>query len=208
MRYNYLMLVFLLAIVSCFSQGMGTNAGCNFAGSWYGGSPDVPFPYYGLTITPISADRFSVTGQYGTEVQSAGYLHATLWTGEFSKSDAHTYSGMLFSMWQWDPKSTLLPPGVNPALPEVDFIHIKELEFLDCNTIRFSYDLVAVYYNFQYSTQPPLAPPLPGFVLKFDPLLVEVYHRIPTTVSGAWAGAGLSSAFAPGKGNWRRPPRK
>lgn len=193
----------LLAVVPCFSQGMGTNAGCNSAGSWYGGSPDVPSPYYGLTITPISADRFSVTGQYGTEVQSAGYLHATLWTGEFSKADAHTYSGMLFSMWQWDPKSPLLPPGVNPALPEVDFIHIKTLEFLDCNTIRLSYDLVAVYYNFSYTMMPPMAPSSPGFALKFDPLLVEVYHRIPTTVPDAWTALGLNSAAAPGKGNWK-----
>ena len=208
MRCKYLLLVFLLAIVPCFSQGMGTNAGCNFVGSWYGGSPDVPFPYYGLTITPTTGGRFSLTGQYGTEVQSAGYLHATLWTGEFSKSDAHNYSGMLFSMWQWDPTSPLLPLGVDPALPEVDFIHITSVEFLDCNKIRISYDLVAVYYNFEYSMQPPLAPPLPGFVLKFDPLLVEVYHRMPTTASDAWTGAGLSSAFAPGKGNWKHPPRK
>lgn len=208
MRCKYVLLVFLIAIVPCFSQGMGTNAGCNFAGSWYGGSPDVPWPYFGLTIAPISADRFSVTGQYGTEVESAGYLHATLWTGEFSKADAHTYSGMLFSIWQWNPASPLIPAGVDPALPEVDFIHIKTLQFLDCNTIQFSYDLVAVYYNAIYSTMPSLAPPPPGFVMNFDPLLVEVYHRIPVVVPDGWKGAGLGSSVAPVNGNRKLPHRK
>ncbi|MFN7998331.1 MAG: hypothetical protein U0Q18_32215 [Bryobacteraceae bacterium] len=202
MRYKYLLVVFLLATVPCFSQGTETQACCNFAGSWYGGSPDVAFPYYGLTITPISNGRFSVTGQYGSEVQSAGYLHATLWTGEFSKADAHTYRGMLFSMWQWDPLSPLLPPGVDPNLPEMDFIHVKTIEFLDCNTIRLSYDFVAVYYNSTYSIMPPLAPPAPGFIQKFDPLLVEVYYRIPTTVPQAWRTADLPNAAGR---NWKLP---
>ena len=193
MRCKYLLFVLLLATIPCFSQGVTTPDYCNFTGSWYGGSPDVPFPYYGLTITPITTGRFSVTGQYATEVASAGYLHATLWTGEFARTGVHTYSGMLFSIWQWDPLSPLLPPGVDPNLPEEDFIHIKTVEFVNCNSIKLSYDLVAVYYNFTYSIMPPLPPPPPGFVQKFDPLLVEVYYRMPTTVPDSWT-TGVSSA--------------
>jgi hypothetical protein len=89
----------------------------------------------------------------------------------------------------------------------MDFIHAKTVEFLDCNTIRLSYDMVAVYYNFTYAIMPPLAPPPPGFVQKFDPLLVEVYHRIPTPIPDRWA-AGHSGAFAPARDKWKRWPGK
>ncbi len=196
MRKNVVLFTFLLSTMPCFPQGIGTNAGCNLSGTWYGGSPDAPAPYYHGTITPISADRFSITFQLALEVQSAGYLRATDWTGELSRTGPHTYSGMAFSMWQIDPNSlTLFPPGVDPSLPELDFIHIKSMEVLDCNTLRFTYDLWALYGNFTNDINPMETPPPPPGLI-FDPMIVEVYHRMPTSVPPAWLSAGASSVVA------------
>jgi len=187
MRCKCLLLVFLLAATPCFSQGiLNAIAGCDFAGTWYGGSPDVPFPYYHLTINPIGLERYSVIAQYASETQSAGYLHNTVWTGEFSKTGRHSYTGMVFSMWQWDPSSSLLPAGVDATLPEMDLFHINSVEVLDHDTLRFTYDKAAVYFSFMYPMSLKEKPPDPGFVATFDPLLVEVYHRMPTSFPAAF----------------------
>ena len=187
MRIKNLLLcgsVFLLFSIPCLSQGIGTNAGCNPAGTWYGGSPEAPSPYYRLNITPISADHFSITAQLVSEIQSLGFLNATDWTGDLYKSGPHSWNGLMLQMLQWNPASA--PAGVDANLPEVDFIHIQKAEFLDCNTFKISYDVVAAYLNFTYADVPsPLeTPPTPpGYTVILDPALVEVYHRIPSSVS-------------------------
>jgi hypothetical protein len=150
--------------------------------------------------------------QYATELQSAGYLHATIWTGEISMTGPHSYSGMAFSQYQWNPASPLLPPGADPNLPEMDFIRIKTVEVLDCDTIRFAYDLWVVYFNFTYDIKPlETLPVAPSLIWNIDPPLVEVYHRMPTSVPEAFFSAGASSAVAApiqGKPNLKAPFRK
>ncbi len=200
MRANILLVctfVFLLFSIPCFSQGVGTNAGCNLAGTWYGGDPDTaPFPYYRLNITPISADHFSITAQLVLEIQSVGYLNATDWTGDLYRSGPHSWNGMMIQMLQFNPASA--PEGVDASLPEVDFIHIQKVEFLDCNTFGISYDVVAVYFNALYTnmSDPMVTPPNPpGFV--FDPMLTEVYHRIPSSVSDSVFASAAKSAGGP-----------
>jgi len=176
-----------IALIVCFallgipSLAQNHNS-CSLAGAWYGGSPDTPFPYYQGAITPNGDDRFSIVFQYAPETQSAGYLHSTDWKGELSKKKGQTYSGVAFSIWQWDPTSPLLPPGVDPNLPELDFIHVAHSELIDCDTLRFTYDKWFVYFNFTYDIKPLEPPPPPGFIMVLDPPLVEVYHRSPTVV--------------------------
>jgi hypothetical protein len=201
-----LAIAFLLAAVPCAAQGMPNNARCNLAGTWYGGSPDTPFPYYQGAIGWLGGERYSIFFQYAAEVQSVGYLRATDWTGEVAKAGPHSYSGMAFSMAQWDPMSLLLPPGVDANLPELDFIHILSVQLLDCETLQFSYDLLAVYYNFTNDINPrQTSPPPPGFAMKFDPLLVEVYHRMPMSVPAPWLSTSAATA-PPNQANRKLPP--
>ncbi len=200
-KYLLLLMVLLLTAIPCFSQGMGTNAGCNIAGTWYGGSLDAPFPYYRLNIVPISADHMSITAQLMFEFQSQGFLNLTDWTGDLYKSGAHSWKGMIFQMLQLNRDVFTPANGYDADLPEIDFIRISNVEFSDCNTVKFSYDLWAVYYNYTYASVPkPLeTPPAPpGFV--FNPLLEEVYSRIPSSVSPDFVAVPNSAA--------KKPPRR
>ena len=181
-----LVLLVLFAAAPCVADGTGP-AGCSFSGTWYGGDPNVPAPYYHLTITQTSGDRYSTLAQLVPSVPlPPGYVNVTLWTGEFSKTGPQTHSGMFFSMAQWDPTSKDVPVGIDPNTPELNFIHAKQVEFLDCNTIRFTYDVLYVYENYTYAVEPIQTPPTGlGAIVNFDPSLVEVYHRVPTSLSGS-----------------------
>ena len=114
----------------------------------------------------------------------APYLYWTNWKGDIVKKSGKTYTGLFFQMAQLDPTSPLLPPGVDPNLSELDFIHIDHLEFIDCNTFRVTYDKWYMYYNFTYDIKPLQPPPPPGSIWIIDPPLVEVYHRIPAAGQG------------------------
>ena len=70
-------------------------------------------------------------------------------------------------------------------MPELDFIHIAHLEFINCDTIRFTYDKWYVYYNFTNDIKPLQSPPPPGYIWVIDPPLVEATHRIPAAGSRA-----------------------
>lgn len=183
---RYMFLCLLLAAISCFAQ-QGVGNECSPAGHWYGGMPEAGFPYYQAAITSQGGDRYSIVYQYF----SAGgppFLYATDWKGDLIKKHGQTYTGLLSQMLQLDPSSPLLPPGVDANLPEMDFIHIDHLEFIDCNTIRITYDTWYVYYNFTNEVKPLQPPPPPGYIWIIDPPLVEVYHRAPA------AGAASLSA--------------
>ncbi len=209
MYRKYFMLFMLpLMAIPCVAQGTGTTAGCNISGTWYGGSPDAPSPYYQGVITSIGANRFSALFQFVPEIQSLGYLHGTNWTGEFSKTDPHSYSGMLFSMYHIDgTKMAAFPPGVDPTLPELDVIQINNVEILDCDTIKFTYGILVVYYNLTYDIKPLETVPVePSFTLTFDPPMVEVYHRMSTSVPESFVSATVSSAAA--RPNSGRPLRR
>jgi hypothetical protein len=172
-----ILFVLFLATVTCLAQGAGP-ANCSLQGSWYGGAPEAGFPYYQGLITSQGGDRYSMIFQYGAAV-APPYLNWTDWKGDLIKKHGQTYTALIFQMLQLDPSSPLLPPGVDAGLPEIDFIHIDHLEFIDCNTIRITYDKWYVYYNFRNDIKPLQAPPWPGYIWIIDPPLVEVYHRIP-----------------------------
>ena len=176
--------VLFLATLACFAQ-ITAPANCSMVGSWYGGMPEAGFPYYQAAITPQGGDRFSIVAQYNSTVVPP-YLSWTDWKGDIVKKHGQTYTGSFFQMLQLDPLSPLLPPGVNASLPEVDFIHIDHLEFINCDTIRFTYDKWYVYYNFTNDIKPLQPPPPPGYIWIIDPPLVEVYHRIPEAGSGSF----------------------
>ena len=190
-----LAVVALLTALPCDATGTG-SATCSLAGTWYGSSPYTPFPYYQLMITETGADQFETLAQLlPANPPPPGYLNITDWTGTFSRSGPHTYSGMLFAMAQWDPNNTTdVPAGIDTSLPELNFIHAKSIEFLDCDTVRFAYDVLYVYENYTYSVTPIKTPPdALGAVVNFDPLLVEVYHRVPTSLSARHNTAGWPS---------------
>ncbi len=191
-------LVFLLVSIPCFSQGNSANAGCALTGSWYGGDPAVPFPYYRVTFTPLGGERFLQIAEYTGD--KSDYVGWSNWAGEYIKSGPHSYTGMLSSMWLWNPDSVNKPDGVDAGLPEMDFVRIQKAELIDCNTIRISYDVVAVYFNFTYDTVPLVTPPSPpGFALQGDELIVEVYHRMPASVSSDILSTSLQMIGKPHK---------
>jgi len=205
MRNVAVVLVFLFgSVAACLGQS-GTNANCTLAGTWYGGSPDAGFPYYHMTLTPLTSSSFSTRGQYDSEIGSLGYLHATDWTGDLTQNGKKTFRGFIMSMWQWDPASNLLPPGVDAALPEMDFIPYN-VEFLDCNSFKGTIHHWYVYFNFTNDIKPLSKQSRPpDLVMDFDPPIVEIYHRAPNSCPGcpfANATSNMTSvpAWKPGRG--------
>ena len=183
--------VVLVTAATCLASSPAAN--CTLAGTWYGGSPEVGFPYYHMTFTPITATRFSTRGQ-GFEIASAGYLAATDWTGDLSKNGTNTFKGYIMSMWQWDPASA--PVGVDPALPEMDFIPYT-IRLLDCNTFQGTIRHWYVYYNFTNDITPlSKASRAPDQVMEFNPPIVEVYRRAPNTCPGCPFPSTTSSTMA------------
>jgi hypothetical protein len=182
-RVISLLFVLFLVGMASFAQTAATPANCSLVGAWYGGSPDTSFPYYQAAITPNDGDRYSIVYQYWGGIPSP-YMSWTDWKGDIVKKSGKTYTGVFFQMQRMDPTSPDLPPGVDGNLPELDFIHIDHLEFIDCNTFRVTYDKWYVYYNFTNDIKPLQPPPPPGYIWIIDPPLVEVYHRIPSAGSG------------------------
>jgi len=172
--------VLLVTAVACMAGN--PSAPCTPAGTWYGGSPDAGFPYYHMTLTPISPTRFATRGQLASEIASAGYLSATDWTGDEIKTGPKTYKGTIMSMWQWNPESA--PEGVNAMLPELDFIPYS-IKMLDCDTFEGTIRHWYVYYNFTNDITPlsKTSRP-PDVVMDFNPPIVEVYHRAPESCPG------------------------
>ena len=182
-------MVFALILVTaatCLAQKASTLTNCSLVGAWYGGMPDVPYPYYTAAITAQAGDRYSIVYQYYGEI-TPPYLYWTDWKGNIVKKHGQTYTGLFFQMARLDPASSLLPPGVDPLLPEMDFIHIDHLEMIDCNTFRVTYDKWYTYYNFTNDIKPLQSPPPPGSIWIIDPPLVEVYHRIPEASASVWS---------------------
>ena len=108
------------------------------------------------------------------------------------------FKGYIMSMYQWDPVSPLLPPGVDPALPEMDFIPYS-IDFLDCNTFQGTIRHWYVYYNFTNDITPLSKNSRPpDLVMDFDPPIIEVYHRAPNSCPGCpFASVSSSSTAAP-----------
>ena len=180
--------VLCIATVFCLAQG-AAPAKCSLDGTWYGGAPEAGFPYYQVLISSRGGDRYSLVAEYGAAV-TPPYLNWTQWKGDLAKNHAENYTGLLFQMLQFDPLSPGLPPGVDPNLPEIDFIYINNLEFIDCNTISITYDRWYVYYNFTNDIKPLQPPQWPGYIWIIDPPLVEVYHRIPGVHMGGQPAIG------------------
>jgi hypothetical protein len=176
---------FCLAAVTCLAQG-AAPANCGLEGAWYGGAPDAGFPYYQAFIASQGGDRYSAIFEYGAAV-TPPYLNWTQWKGDLVKKHGKSYAALIFQMLQFDPLSPLLPPGVDPNLPEIDFIHVDHMEFIDCNTISITYDKWYVYYNFTNDIKPLQEPPWPGYIWIIDPPIVEVYHRIPAAGSASFS---------------------
>ena len=195
---SVLFVLFLVGVV-CFAQIAAAPANCKLEGSWYGGRPDISYPYYQAAITPNGDDRYSIVYQYFGAV-SDPYLYWTDWKGDIIKKSGKTYTGLFFQMAQLDPTSPQLPPGVDASLSELDFIHIDHLEFIDCNTFRVTYDMWYVYYNFTNDIKPLQPPPPPGYIWILDPPIVEVYHRNPAAPSAHFLTDGLKPDTQIGRG--------
>ncbi len=172
-----LLSVFLLGSTVAVAQAGG--AACSLEGGWFGGYPGVPFPFYTATFTALSGNRYLMVVEYGPEIQSMGYLNATLWKGELTKKSTGAYTGVFLAQRWWDPQSPYLPAGVNPNLPEMDFVVADPVELIDCNTFRITYTFWFVYYNYTNDIIPMVTEPAPpGFMFVLGAPALE-YHRVP-----------------------------
>ncbi len=194
----------LITAAACLATNPPSK--CTVAGTWYGGAPDAGFPYYHMTLTPITDTRFATRGQLASEIVSAGYLSSTDWTGDEVKIGANTFTGYIMSMWQWNP--AYAPDGVNPNLPEMDFIPYT-IQMLDCNTFQGTIRHWYIYYNFTNDITPlsDTSRP-PDVVMDFNPPMVEVYHRAPNSCPGCpFQPTASSTANAPTSLDKRLPRR-
>ena len=193
---NVIVVVIVLLVTAATCLAGGPSSPCTLAGTWYGGSPDAGAPYYQMTFTPITGNRFATRGQFAPEIASMGYLSATDWTGDETKVGPNTYKGYIMAMFQWNPDSTLRPPTADPMLPELDFIPYT-IQMLDCNTFQGTIRHWYVYYNFTNDITPlsKRSRP-PDAVMDFDPPIVEVYRRAPDSCPGCPFATTPSSATA------------
>ncbi len=171
--------ILLIFSIPSFAQGVGT--GCDISGTWYGGN-DPAFQYL-WTISPMAGGRYSSVVQPGFDNHPFGYITWSTWSGELIKINARTYDQQAMSYWVWDlQKPELLPPGVNPTLPEVDIVRSR-VKLLDCNTLTNTIDVYAGYYNFTPEKIPFVTPADVDYLRVLYPgitTLVETYHRMPT----------------------------
>ena len=151
------------------TQGFGNK--CTPAGTWWGGSDNLPdhagFKYL-MTIIPSRAGRFSAIFNGAYSMNDIGFPVETQWTGELVKKRGG-YELFLIRLVNIDAS---FPPQ---ALPLIQAVR-ADVELVDCNTISVVFDFFGIYFWDSGSVpfvDPPDAPgpPTPIF---------ETYKRMPT----------------------------
>ncbi len=185
---------FTLAI-PCGAQGVGNKGGdskggdssCDLTGTWYGGS-NPQYPYL-VSMTPTGPGRYFSSFQNGYDVHPVPpgyYVAATAWVGETIKKGSKTFDSYIMAYWLWD-SATAAAAGLDPSLPEVDIVHSR-IKFIDCNTFTSTIDVFSAYLSFTPDKTPFVTPPDFSY-LPPEGLIVETYHRMPTTLHNMTAAS-------------------
>lgn len=151
------------------TQGFGNE--CTPAGTWWGGSDNLPdhagFKYL-MTIVPSRAGNFSVLFNGAYSMNDAGFPVETQWSGELVKKRGN-YKLFLIRLVNTD---ATFPPQQLPLIQAVT----ADLEFTDCDTISVVFDFFGIYFWDSGSVpfvDPPDAPGPPTPIY-------ETYKRMPT----------------------------
>jgi hypothetical protein len=151
------------------TQGFGNK--CTPAGTWWGGSDNLPvhagFKYL-MTIVPSRAGRFSVLFNGAYTMHDIGFPVETQWTGELVKKSGN-YKLYLIRLVNADAS---FPPQQLPLIQAVT----ADVKFVDCDTISVVFDFFGIYFWDSGSVpfvDPPDAPGPPTPIY-------ETYKRMPT----------------------------
>lgn len=154
-----------LMVTSAVAQSIPAPGACSPVGTWYGGSD---YKYIS-TITPIAGQTFAITSDPVFDNGSFGYKGWTSWSGQIVKTTAKGYVTQVIGMFT---TSSELPPPPNSY--ELDGARAR-MEFLDCDTLQFTYDFFGAYFDLNkvpFVDAPDLNYLPPGGI-------VETYHRMP-----------------------------
>lgn len=186
MRKAFLVLVAVilvsgLPILGDEPQSNG-NARCEIAGTWFGGS-DPTTPYL-MTVIPNRAGRYTAVFQLAAPVHALGYANLSTWSGELVQIGPNRYEAWAIIFATLDP-DVAAEAGVDPSIPELDYVH-SYIEFTDdCNTVSNVIDALNWYTNFDFTkgTVPFVTEP-DGMALPEGVTIDEVYYRMPTAGHG------------------------
>lgn len=181
-------------------------AGCQFAGTWYGGSgPDAP---YLLTVEPAHGGRYGVTFQWAgssTIAATFGYERWTTWSGEAVKTAPGEYEVTIISYWMFIHEFAVAN-GIDDSKPELDMGHAI-VRFVDCDRVDVEIDMFAGFIAFDPAVRTPFVGPY-DWELPEGETLLETYQRMPRATSPTTARSEVRldsfKTAAPSQLRWRR----
>ncbi len=180
-RTKLVVIICTFLAISSWARSPQNHGSCSPMGTWYGGGDYK----YVITILPATGNRFPMTSE-GVYSQAAfGYTAWTSWTGELVKLSHGLYVAQEISMYTTSPE--MQPPSNSVELDAVR----GWMEFIDCNTVKFSYDFFGAYFDLN---KIPFVDPVD---LNYLPPggITETYRRMPGKCPACTnAGAGIAQS--------------
>lgn len=166
---------------------------CDLTGTWYGGSN--PYIAWQLHISRTADGGYSASFQQALKWADFGVYSTTGFAGRIEKS-GRQFKASAMGMYRLTEEAAD-SLGVDPGLPEVDVVSGRA-EFLTCDTLKFTWNVYYVYYNFDAVAGdkiPFVTPPDIDIIALAGGPLEETYHRLspPRPTCGAAESTGMSS---------------
>lgn len=136
-KLRLLIICISVLVLPSLAQNSLVHKTCSPAGTWYGGSD---YKYL-TTITPIEGNTFAIRGEAVYSQGAWGYTGWTSWSGELVKTKDGRYVDHSISMYT---TSFEMQPPVGSF--ELDAVR-GWMEFLNCDTIQFTYDFFGAYFD-------------------------------------------------------------
>lgn len=184
----------LLLVASAAMAEPGHPQGtCDLTGTWYGGSN--PYIAFQLDVSRMADGGYNLTAQQALKWPDFGVYSTTGWTGSIERSGRHYKSRLMVLYRLTEEAAGSL--GVDPGLPEADAV-AGRVEFVDCDTLKFTWNVYYVYYNFDAIAGdriPFVTTPDIDIIALLGGPLEETYHRLPSARPGCGTtgNAGKSS---------------
>lgn len=156
----------VLICIPSLAKDPRNHDNCSPVGTWYGGSD---YKYL-ITIVPSTGNHFAISSEAVYSQAAWGYTAWTSWSGELVKLNDGRYLAQEISMYT---NNTEMQPPPNAF--ELDAVR-GWMEFIDCGTIKFSYDFFGAYFDL--NREPFIDPPDVNYLPPGG--ISETYSRMPT----------------------------
>ncbi len=199
----------LLGVSAAVAEPTRAQGPCDFTGVWYGGSN--PYIAWQLDVGRTADGQYSVSFHQALKWADFGAYSTTGFAGRIGKL-GHHYQAYGMGMYRLTEEAAD-SLGVDPGLPEMDVVSGR-VELLACDTLKFTWNVYYVYYNFDAVAGdkiPFVTPPDLDIIALIGGPLEETYHRLApgAPACGATGIANRSSVPAALEPRTSRvPPRR